>query len=69
MAEQRQTDLNHQPSQTKTSSSPSAITSQFTNPKVSPFKYRQKLAQLLADEDAIYKQQIIDMQETPEQIR
>ena len=30
---------------------------------------RQRLAQMLASEDAAYKQQIIDMQETPEQTR
>lgn len=30
---------------------------------------RQKLAQMLAEEDEIYRKEIIDMQETPEQIR
>jgi hypothetical protein len=33
------------------------------------WKYRQRLAQLLASEDAAYKEEIVAMQETPEQTR
>jgi hypothetical protein len=69
VAEQRQTNLSHQPSPTKIGSSPAAIASQPQPTQVLVLSLRQKLAQMLAEEDEIYKKQIIDMQETPEQIR
>lgn len=69
VAEQGQKHRNHQPTQTKTSSPPPGQPGRSATTYPPPHPGRQRLAQLLAQEDQLYQQDIVALQETPEQTR